>query len=87
MGHTPASHDPAAASARRGDPRHRAQRRAPKPLVFCRVAAAIARATTAAVPAAVVIRSHEGAPFRHSPILPIFVENEPRPTGHYRGPG
>jgi len=32
---------------------------------------------------AVAIHSHEGAPFRHSLILPIFVENEPRPTGHY----
>lgn len=44
--------------------------------------AAIAR-DGGCVPSAVVIRSHEGAPFRHSPILPIFVENEPRPAGHY----
>jgi hypothetical protein len=32
--------------------------------------------------AAVEIHSHASGPFRHTSILPIFVENEPPPSGH-----
>ena len=68
---------------RRGGGRRSTPEWAPKPLVFRPFAASIGGATGAARGLAVAIHSHEGAPFRHSLILPIFVENEPRPTGHY----